>query len=247
MINTLIVDKDRDATGILATLLSNNCPQISICGKTETYLDALDSIEELNPDLVFLEIDNPQHDELDVFNHYFPSSFELIVTSKTEKCAMCALNYYASGYLLKPIKKNKLIKSVDYVSQRIRSKNGRQFNSSTVYLSGNKNIQDEVIGIPTIDGYEFVSVENIIRCEGMQKYTRIVTTEKTDIISSYNLGKFRNLLEQFEFYSPHKSHLINLKKVRKYHKEGNILMTNDTWVPVAKRRKKDFLNRIQHI
>jgi len=247
MINTLIVDSDEEAVGQLVTLLSDNCPQISVCGKCGNYFDALDSIEEFNPDLLFLEIDSPSHDELEVYNHYFPSTFELIITSKTEKYAMCALNCCASGYLLKPIKKEELIKSVDHVSQRIRSKKGRQLNSSTVYFSENSNIQDEVIGIPTIDGYEFVSVRNIIRCEGMQKYTRIITTEKNDIISSYNLGKFRELLEQFGFYSPHKSHLINLNQVRKYLKEGNILMFNGSWVPVAKRRKKDFLNRIQHI
>ena len=247
MITALIVESDKEATNILETLLSDNCPQVSICGKTNTYKDAFNKIGELNPDLVFLEVDNTQHEGLDFFIPYFPSTFEVIVTSKTEKYAIHALNCCASGYLLKPIKKNKLIKSVNYASQRIRSKNGRQLNRSTVSFHNNGNIQEEVIGIPTIEGYEFVSVKNIITCEGMQKCTRIITTEKTDIISSYNLGRFKDLLEQFGFYSPHKSHLVNLNKIRKYHKEGNILMNNGIWVPVAKRRKKDFLNRIKHI
>ena len=247
MIATLIIESDKHATNELETLLSDNCPQISICGKTEIYKDALNCIEELNPDLVFLEVDDPQHEGLDFFNLYFPSTFEVIVTSKTERYAIHALNCCASGYLLKPIQKKKLIKSVNYASQRIKSKKGRQLNHSTVYFHNNGNMQEEVIGIPTIEGYEFVSARNIIRCEGMQKCTRVITTEKTDIISSYNLGRFRNLLEPFGFYSPHKSHLINLNKVRKYHKEGNILMLNGTWVPVAKRKKKDFLNQIQHI
>jgi two-component system LytT family response regulator len=81
----------------------------------------------------------------------------------------------------------------------------------------------------------------------LQKCTRVITRDKTDIVSSYNLGEFRKMLEPYGFYSPHKSHLINLNYIRKYHKEGNILMVNHSYVPVAKRKKKEFLNQVKHI
>ena len=54
--------------------------------------------------------------------------------------------------------------------------------------------------------------------------------------------EFIKKLKPHGFYSPHKSHLINLNLISKYHKEGNILMNNGTWVPVSIRKKKDFLN-----
>ncbi len=77
----------------------------------------------------------------------------------------------------------------------------------------------KLVGIPTIECMEFVDTEKIIRCEGLQKCTLIVTTEKSDIISSYNLGKFVDLLEENGFFYCHRSHLINLKFVKKYTRE----------------------------
>ena len=74
----------------------------------------------------------------------------------------------------------------------------------------NERVENALVGIPNIEGFDFVFVKEIIRCEGLQKCTRIITTSKTDIISSYNIGEFRKLLEPYHFFSPHKSHLINL-------------------------------------
>ena len=247
MISALIVDSNSTASNKLESMLSKYCPQISISETVNNYKDAFNSIELFHPELVFLEVDLTLHQGLEVFNIYFPSSFEVIVLSKTDRYAIHALNRCVSGYLLKPIRKSKLINSVNYACQRISHKKSQLINHSFHNKLNIENTHEEVIGIPTIEGYEFIPIKDIIRCEGMLKCTRVITTEKTDMISSYNLGEFKKHLDQYGFYSPHKSHLINLKMVRKYHKEGNILMLNGSWVPVAKRRKKDFLNHIQHI
>lgn len=106
---------------------------------------------------------------------------------------------------------------------------------------------DELIGIPTLDGFDFISVGEIIRCEGLQKCTRIVTTSKTDIISSYNIGEFRKLLEPYYFFSPHKSHLINLAFLKKYKREGTIILRDNSCIPVSKRKKGEFLELVTHL
>ncbi|MEO1517065.1 MAG: LytTR family DNA-binding domain-containing protein [Bacteroidota bacterium] len=105
----------------------------------------------------------------------------------------------------------------------------------------------QMIGIPTMDGLEVLKVQDIIRCEGLQKCTRIVTVDRSDIVSSYNLGEFRRLLEPYDFFSPHKSYLVNLGFVKKYYKEGTLLMQDDATVPVSRRNKKKFLDRILHV
>ncbi len=247
MISTLIVESDGEAMYTLENLLSDNCPQVNVCGKTRTYKGAFESIEVLNPDLVFLEVDILHSDGLEIFNLYYPSNFEVIVTAETEKHAVYAFQCCASGYLIKPIRKDELITTVHNASQRIKAKREELSNKSLGYPAEKVKHTGEVIGIPTIEGYEFIPVKDIIRCEGMQKCTRIITVDKTDMISSYNLGEFRKLLDRYGFYSPHKSHLINLNMVRKYHREGSIYMLNGSCVPVAKRKKKEFLKQIKHI
>lgn len=105
-----------------------------------------------------------------------------------------------------------------------------------------------LVGIPTMDCMEFIDTEKIIRCEGLQKCTLIVTTEKSDLISSYNLGKFVGLLKENGFFQCHRSHLINLKFVKKYTREGYIFFNASSKpVPLARRRKYDFLNQIRHL
>lgn len=106
----------------------------------------------------------------------------------------------------------------------------------------------KLIGIPTIEGLEFIDTEKIIRCEGLQKCTLIVTTEKSDIISSYNIGKFADLLEENGFFSCHRSHLINLQYVKKYTREGYIFFSaNSKPVPLARRKRCAFLKEMRHL
>ena len=106
---------------------------------------------------------------------------------------------------------------------------------------------DTIVGIPTLDGFDFLFVREIIRCEGLQKCTRIVTTSKTDIVSSYNIGEFRKMLEPFYFFSPHKSHLINLGFILRYKREGTIILRDNTCIPVSKRKKSEFLDLVLHL
>ena len=94
---------------------------------------------------------------------------------------------------------------------------------------------------PTLKGFDFISIHDIIRCEGLQKCTRIITQEKSDIISSYNIGEFVKRLEKHGFFQNHKSHLINLRHIKQYYKEGTIKMADNSFVPVSKRKKSQFL------
>lgn len=106
----------------------------------------------------------------------------------------------------------------------------------------------KLIGIPTIEGLEFIDTDKIIRCEGLQKCTLIVTTEKSDIISSYNIGKFADLLENDGFFLCHRSHLINLQYVKKYTREGYIYFSaNSKPVPLARRKRCAFLEEMRHL
>ncbi len=142
--------------------------------------------------------------------------------------------------------RNDLVLAVNHALRNLKRKEEETRNRNLLEQLSRYNQPLHIIGVPTLEGFEFLHIEDIIRCEGLQKCTRIITTEKTDMISSYNLGEFRKILEPHGFFSPHKSHLINLKYIRKYSREGTIIMNNGSWVPVSKRRKKEFLNQFIH-
>lgn len=248
MVSTLLIDNDKIAALNLEQLLRKYCPQISICGLSHSFDSAVSIIENNSPQLVFAEVELNSGNSLKLLELVNNFKFEVIALSNKKTYALQALDYCVSGYLLKPIKKDKLIISVKNARRRILEKNKTtNVKSITDQNTASDQNNSGIIGIPTIEGFEFIKISEIIRCQGMQKCTRVITTKKTDIVSSYNLGEFIKKLKPHGFYSPHKSHLINLNLISKYHKEGNILMNNGTWVPVSIRKKKDFLNHVKHI
>ncbi len=103
----------------------------------------------------------------------------------------------------------------------------------------NQNLKLIIPGSKTLD---FISLTEIVRCEGLQNYTRIFLTNGRSIISSSNIGVFKTVLSQLDFFCTHKSHLINLRHINRYHKAGNVEMSDNSIVPVARRKKEGFQN-----
>lgn len=105
----------------------------------------------------------------------------------------------------------------------------------------------KLIGIPTMEGIDFLYCHEIIRCEGLQKCTRIVSTRGLAMVSAYNIGEFKKLLEEYGFFSCHKSHLINLMHVKKLTREGFVYLSDNGAVPLARRKRIEFLAMLKHL
>ncbi len=247
MIRSILADTVNDDILSLESMLSEDFPDIHICGKAHTLCTTANLVIENNPELVFINVELLLSSGI-ALNDFFSSvNYEVIFLTDTDNYVVDAINCSVCGYLLKPFQKKQLSIAVHNALLKLSIKQENARNKVLAEKYFRQSSSEDVIGIPTIEGFEFISINDIIRCEGLQKCTRVITRDRTDIISSYNLGKFRKLLEPYAFYSPHKSHLINLKLIRKYHREGSILMINNSYVPVAKRKKREFINQVKHI
>ena len=106
------------------------------------------------------------------------------------------------------------------------------------------NSQNMKVVIPCCKSYEFVFLKDIIRCEGLQNYTRIYLVDGSSIVSSINIGSYKKTLKQHNFFNCHKSHLINNEHILRYHKDGEVEMVDESRIPVARRRKDIFFSEI---
>jgi two-component system LytT family response regulator len=99
------------------------------------------------------------------------------------------------------------------------------------------------IKISTPTGFHLVDIENIIRCEAKGSYTNIFLTNGKNYMSSKSLKEYEDLLPANMFFRSHHSHLINMNFIIKYNrgKGGEIEMKDKSIVPLASRRKNDFL------
>jgi len=240
MIKTILINS---GSNILQGI-HKHCPQINICGSATSYSEALALINEYNPSLAFIDADAESENTFQALQNTSFSNLETIFFSSSKSFAADAFKYKASGFILKPIDTPELIMTVKNVQNRIEQKNKnnqKALESAPVFQ---RLPPGNLIGIPTFEGFDFIPVEDIVRCEGMQKCTRIIIRNNENLISSYNIGTFIKLLEPYQFFSTHKSHLINLIHIKKYYKEGSIKMADDSCVPVSKRRKSLFLSHM---
>jgi len=247
MINALIIDYQSNTLDFLMQQLRKYCPQVAINARPSSKEQTCALLQDRKHRLLFVEsplLDSTSFSEL---CQQEEAVEKMIFVSDQEKHAVTAFRRRACGYLLQPVVPEELMSVVEYAETRLREKNERLKNRKMLDQLLLQNIADHPIGIPTMEGFEFISVKEIIRCEGYQKCTRVITDQKTNIVSSYNIGEFRKLLESYGFFAPHKSHLINLKKVRRYNKEGTITMLDNSFVPVSRRRKQEFLMSLPHL
>lgn len=247
MINTVFIQDTTIKANLFSEKIKKCCPSLVAKAKANSIKEAQKLFVDYRFDLIVLFIEGLSLKNFKRSLHALKVESEIIYFSKSSTSAFDALQSCAAEYVIWPVNDDVLIKAVENVSQRLKAKEEEKSQKLLLKNLLHERRSNQSIGVPTIEGFTFFSIDEIIRCEGLQKCTRIITTSKTDIISSYNIGEFRKLLEPYGFFATHKSHLINLDFVKQYNREGSIILKNNSRVPVAKRRKSAFLNQVIHL
>ena len=241
MINAIIVGHEAQTFHAIERSIGAIHPQVTLCGQAKSCQETLAMIEQSAPDLLFLETEMPKANCFQMLDRLSGFSFETILLAHSDKLAFDAVKYQVSGFVLKPIETTELADAIHIAEYRIKTKKKIQENELLLHDLRDQPPLNDLFPIPTMDGYDFIPVQDIIRCEGFQRCTRIVTKNKSDILSSHHIGVFVKQLEKHRFFSTHKSHLINPSHIKKYYKEGTLQMADDSMVPVSKRRKSNFI------
>ena len=127
-IKTLLVDDEKISLITLKTLINTHFSEIEVVGMAGSVADAIDKINQLNPELVFLDISLPDGEGFDVLKGTPAKSFETIFTTAHEKFALKAFDFFAIHYLVKPVTLERLhdaiarfheVRKKDELSQQI--------------------------------------------------------------------------------------------------------------------------------
>jgi len=245
-IESIIIDQEQATTSYLKKCLLSRFPEIDIRGEARSFLEASRLIKTVNPTLVFLDANIVEDNSLPFF-HADANAFETVYISHRTEDAIHAIHRDACGFLLKPLNIGDIVTAVGSAIRRL----SERYSLSTVppviahdtpFLPHRK-----LVGIPTMESIEFLYTHEIIRCEGLQKCTRVISIRKTNIVSAYNIGEFRKLLEEHGFFSCHKSHLINLMHIKRLTREGFVYLVDNTAVPLARRKRPEFLQVLKHL
>jgi len=242
----IIVDDEVKLQEVLRIKLDRFCPNIKLVGIAANVPEAFQLIQEQDPTIVFLDIAMPKESGFDLLQRFESIHFEIIFVTGFDEYALDALKLSAVDYLLKPVDTKELQKAVEKAIVNIQN---RQKIERYEVLKHNLNSSDEMdkkISIPNSNSHIFVHASEIIRCEGWNKYTKIYLQSGECIVSSYNIGTFKDLLEPHGFYTPHRSHVINPNEIQQYFNTGKVVLNDGSEIPIARRNKEEFQKRFIH-
>jgi len=248
MIDAIIVDDEPKNVKILKALLNEYCPEVRVVGEASSADEAANIINEKKPDVVFLDIEMPYGNAFDLLDKLKPVDFEIIFVTAFDDYTLKAFRYSAIDYLLKPVNIDELKAAVEKANSQKNLKNmNLQLNNLLFNLHKNADSPAR-IAITSQDGFSFVSINEIMRCEAKGNYTYIFTTDHQKHISSRNIKAYEDMLPSSIFFRIHHSHIINIGYVKKYHKGrgGTVEMEDGTMIEVATRRKNEFLALFGH-
>ena len=248
MIKAVIVDDEKASRETLAGLIKRYCKNIEVIGDADGFNSAKKLLAAIEPDLVFLDIQMPDGSGFKLLEEVDSSKFEVVFTTAYDQYAIKAFKFSALDYLLKPIDPDDLINAIEkYESKNI---NDRTSNPSVSTLINNlKSPENKKIVLSTSKGMHVVDVNTIVRCESEDYYTRFFLIDGKVIMVSHTLKDYEELLEEYNFIRPHKSHLINAKFIKSYLRVdgGSIELQNGTIVPVSRRKREKIIDIINHL
>ena len=246
MIHALLAEPEPSALENLRHHLHTYCPQVEVQGHAHSRDEVYQLIQNKHPDLLFIEkgLAHETQPYLDTHLTGCPTTIVLVGDCVYSR-PLPVLQ--AVSYLTRPLQIDALLAAVGQAQQWIQLRQEQSRQKQMLARMLRCFCPNNVIAIPTLEGVEFFHAEEIIRCEGLQKYTLIVTREGKDLVSSQNIGEFGKLLLAHGFFATHKSHLVNLRYIRKLSNEGDISLRDGSHVPLSRRRRRAFLDEIRHL
>lgn len=243
----ILIDDEKHCRDVLALLLAKHCPQVTLLAACADGPTGLLAIEDHQPDLVFLDIEMPGMSGFDLLSLCRNPSFRVVFTTAYNEYAIQAIRHNALDYILKPVDKDELRQAVSKAAETLSARSGASINAFVAYLNHQK-IGDR-IALPTMEGFQILTSEEIYYCESDGGYTNFFLTNGKAILISKNLKEVEEVLESKGFCRVHHGFLINVRYVQKYIRGdgGEVIMANNKNIPVSRNKKQEFLNLLERI
>jgi two-component system LytT family response regulator len=205
----IIVDDERLARNELKRLLEN-FPSIEVIGEASNTDEASQLIEELQPDVAFLDIQMPGKtgfEWLEEWDGFLP---EIIFTTAFDEYALKAFEVNALDYVLKPIELTRLSESIQKLESRFQRAAANEKSAAASHILGGK---DQIF---VKDGEKcwFVRLDRVRLCESMGNYVRLFFDDQKPLVLK-SLNSLEERLDPKLFFRCNRKHIVNLNFIDK--------------------------------
>jgi two-component system, LytTR family, response regulator len=235
-LKSVIIDDEKLSRDLLNSMLNDICPQIKVVGQATNPEEGVDLIINMNPDVVFLDIEMNDKSGFDILNQVSQKVFQTVFVTGYSKYSIKALKTGAADYLLKPIDAGELkFTTCKLIENHINLLK----NHPRLY----SDMLESRIALPHFNGYKIVNLKDIIHLNADNHYTYLNSVNEPRLLLSKSIGYFEEKLNYFWFFRVHKSHIINLYHFKEYLTEdgGYALMRNGEKLPISRLKLDELL------
>jgi len=240
IIKCAIVDDEPLAVELLASYVKK-IPFLELCGKYSNATDALHGIGEEPVDLLFLDIQMPELNGLEL-SKMVPENTRIVFTTAFNQYAVDGFRVNALDYLLKPISYADFLEASNKALQwfQLVQQNEQQAQAATPAP------EEEQRSIFVKSEYKLLQIDldDIRYIEGLKDYVKIYTEQSPHpILSLMNMKAIEQMLPASRFIRVHRSFIVQKSKIREI--ERNRIVFGDVYIPIGdsyKQAFQDFIN-----
>jgi two-component system LytT family response regulator len=220
LFRTIVVDDEPAARRLMKSLLQEHAAVVEVVDEAGTGMEAIQKIETLRPDLIFLDIQMPDLTGFEVIEKlaYKPN---IIFTTAYEQYAIRAFETFSIDYLLKPIKEERLQQSIEKLKHFGKA-------DSQINIAGLQQIIQQfkapqkatALPIRTGDRIVLLRFDNIAFLEAQDKYVFVFTNDGQKHLTDQSLTALEEKLPP-QFHRIHKSYIINKDRIKEMHRHFN--------------------------
>ena len=237
IIKCAIVDDEPLAVELLASYVKK-IPFLELCGKYNNATDALHGITEDAVDLLFLDIQMPELNGLEL-SKMVPENTRIVFTTAFDQYAVDGFRVNALDYLLKPISYADFLEACNKAMQWFQLVQQQEESSPAAAA-------EEIKSIFVKSEYKLlqINLDDIRYIEGLKDYVKIYTEQSPHpILSLMNMKAIEQMLPTSRFIRVHRSFIVQKSKIREI--ERNRIVFGDVYIPISdsyKQAFQDFIN-----
>jgi len=211
-VKALIVDDEPDARQAIKILLEKH-PNIQVVAEAGNADEAIKAIMQKQPELIFLDIDLPGKNGLELAQEIRAMQLNstIIFITAFNSHAIAAFKVAAMDYLMKPLIPDDLDQALTRFYQNRYTQN---LNKKLELLSS--YLEQQPIKFNTHDGFIMLNPDDIFYCEADGNYTHIYTTNGEKQLVTQQMGKLMEQLDDARFLRINRSVIVNRKFINSY-------------------------------
>lgn len=227
-INIVIIDDESLAREIIKKYLSK-LTKTKILSECSNGFEGIKAINELKPDLIFLDIQMPKINGFEMLE-LIDDPPEIIFTTAFDQYAIKAFEVNAVDYLLKPFSEERFKEAIDKALSRLNNKaeNGKKISKIVHYVDSSKEKLERVI-VKTGSKINIIPIEKLNWIEAQDDYVMLHTSDGR-FLKQKRMKFFEDNLDPAQFIRVHRSYIVRIsfiKQVELFEKESYKLVLHD--------------------